>query len=259
MFGFQEVGQKKFNRNFLKNIVFEVFFDSVSLNLKENQSKIEKIFSDSFDFFNPGQEIEIAINKKDTNFQQKEGNANISIKDERGEKSIIIHSNKINFIIDSNCYTSFHESLLPYINKNFRELFDLYKIEKTTRLSIRKINVINFKKMDNPSGILNFLLHSKLADYINSFPDNKSINSSIQSINYKKDDYHLNINYGFNLPPQLNLETGQLIVDIDLLKKSDTTIKEIEKESTSINSEIFRVFNWIINKKAKEILDNKNV
>ena len=65
----------------------------------------------------------------------------------------------------------------------------------------------------------------------------------------------MNIKYGLIIPPQLNLETGQLVIDIDLYKQENIVTGELISTSELINSEIFNIFSWLINKNTKKMLD----
>ena len=74
-------------------------------------------------------------------------------------------------------------------------------------------------------------------------------------MNYKDGDKHLNIKYGLIIPPQLNSEFGQLIIDIDLYNQEIINAESIISEVKLMNSEIFNIFNWLINDNTKELLN----
>ncbi len=257
MFDFPEVEHKKFNKNFLKTVIFQINFEEY-IDLTEKSLKIGKLFKDNFPRYSSGKGkgFEILLNNENANFQQIDNGHNINMKSENGQRIININEKSLSFTVGGSSYISF-DNLLNDIN-NIISFLVLCEIDSIQRLAIRKINIVEFKNNENPSDILKFLLNPILINHIDEFPNNPYINHSIQSINYKKNDDYLNIKYGLNFPPQLNSEIGQLIIDIDLFKQEKIDVSSIISNSKLINSEIFNIFNWIVNENAKKILDGQN-
>lgn len=254
MFGFKEIEHKKYKKNFLKTVVFQVNFDKC-INLKELDTKIEELFKINFPRFNSaqGKGIEISLNNENANFQQINDGHNINMKSEDGQRIINISEKNLSFTIGGSSY-SYFDNLIKDLNCIISFL-ELCKIDTVNRLAIRKINLVEFKNNENPSDILKFLLNPILVNQIDDFPNRQFINHSIQSINYKNENNFLNIKYGLNIPPQLNSEVGHLIIDIDLFKQEKIEITDIIKNSKLINSEIFNIFSWLVNDNTKKILD----
>lgn len=254
MFGFKEIEHKKYKNNFLKTVVFQVDFDKC-INLKEHDSKIEKLFKINFPRFNSaqGKGFEISLNNENPNFQQINDGHTINLKSENGQRVIKVTEKSLSFTIGGSSY-SYFDNLIDDFNCIISFL-ELCKIDTVNRLAIRKINLVEFKNNENPSDILKFLLNPNIVSQIDDFPNRQLVNHSIQSINYKDENNFLNIKYGLNIPPQLNSEVGHLIIDIDLFKQEKIKIKDIIKNSKSINSEIFNIFSWLINDNTKKILN----
>lgn len=257
MFGFPEVEHKKYKKNFLKTVVFQIQFDKC-INLESKEAEIGKLFKENFPRLTTGKGkgIEIILNNQNANLQQVNNGHNINIKSENGQRIIDINETDLNFTIGGSSYISFN-NLITDVN-NIISFLDLCEIDSIKRLAIRKINIVEFKNNENPSDILNFLINPNLINNIQEFPNRSLVNHSIHSINYKSGEKHLNIKYGLNIPPQLNSEIGQLIIDIDLFNKGKIESKDIVSESKLMNSEIFNIFSWLINDNTKQILDDEN-
>ncbi len=254
MFDFPKVEHKTFAKNFLKTVIFQVNFEKC-IKLKDKASEIGDLFKDNFPRFSSGKGkgFEILLNNENANFQQIEEGHNINMKSENGQRIINISENNLSFTVGGTSYKSF-ENILNDL-ENIISFLTLCGIDEITRLAIRKINIVEFKNSENPSDVLRFLLNPMLIDHIEEFPNRQHINHSIQSINFKKNSDYLNIKYGLNFPPQLNSEVGQLIIDIDLFKQCKIDKSDIISNSKTINSEIFNIFNWVINENAKNLLN----
>lgn len=254
MFGFPRVEHKKYNKNFLKTVVFQLQFEKC-LDLESKESEIGQLFKDNFPRLSTGKGkgFEIILNNENANVQQVNNGHNINMKSENGQRIVDINETVINFTVGGSSYISF-DNLITDLN-NIISFLELCKINSVKRLAIRKINIVEFKNNENPSDILNFLINPALVGHIQDFPNRKLITHSIQSVNYKNGEKYLNIKYGLNIPPQLNSELGQLIIDIDLFNQEIIETKNIISESKLMNSEIFNIFNWLINENTKSILN----
>jgi uncharacterized protein (TIGR04255 family) len=255
VFGFQTVERKEYKKNFLRKVFFQIEYDSCK-NLKENSSKIEFLFKDDFPRFNlgKGKGFQISIDKEKTNFQHIDEGDNIILKSLDGQKEINIGEGSLNFSVEGNVYSRYN-SVLSDLEKII-EFLRICDIKKVKRFSIRKINIVEFKNNDNPNGILDLLLNKALINNNDAFPNMNNINHNIHSVNFVNENYFLNLKYGMNILPQLNSERGQLIIDIEIVNKNEILLLEILKESGKINSEIFNVFDWVINENTKNLLNN---
>lgn len=255
MFGFQSVERKEYKKNFLRKVFFQIQYSSCN-NLKDNSSQIELLFKDTFPRFNlgKGKGFQISIDKEKTNFQHIEEGDNIILKSLDGQKEINISQTSLNFSIEGSVYSRY-DSVLSDL-ESIIEFLNICNIEKVNRFSIRKINIVEFKNNDNPNGILDLLLNKALINNNDAFPNMNNINHNIHSVNFVNESYFLNLKYGMNILPQLNGERGQLIIDIEITNKNQILLLEILNESSKINSEIFNVFDWVINENTKKLLNN---
>lgn len=255
MFGFKEVIHKEYKNNFLRTVVFQLLFEKND-QLENKRSEIKELFKSSFPRFSTskGKGFEISFNNENTNFQPMEEGYIISLKSEDGQKSIEINETTLSFTITGKaykCFDNLNEEL-----KNIVDFLKLCSIQSISRLALRKINIVEFKNdNNNPTDILTFLLNLDLVSQLNSYPNRNHINHCLQVLNYKDGNNHLNIKYGLIIPEQLNTEIGQLIIDIDLFKQELIDVDTIISNSNTINSEIFNIFNWLINDNTKKILN----
>jgi len=257
VFGFTPVKHKKYNNNFLKTVVIQLSYTKCDL-IENHASEIKEIFKESFPRFNSskGKGFEISFgNTTDANFQQIESGHNIDLRTQDGQKIINISEESISFTISGKQYLSFN-NLTNELEK-ISSILDLCSIKNINRLAIRKINIIEFKNTENPSEILNFLINPNLIGNLDFFPNREKINQSIQTINYQDNNNYLNIKYGLNVPAQLKSELGQLIIDIDLFKQEDIDKNTFTSVLSEINSEIFNIFNWVINDNTKNLLNEQ--
>lgn len=254
MFGFEKVEHKKFKKNFLKTVIIQLSFEKCNL-LQGKLKEIEQIFKNDFPRFNSakGKGFEISLGNEDANFHQIEGSHQIDMRTLDGQKVLTINEEVLSLTISGNIYESF-EGLSPEIEK-IMSFFSICEILKFKRIAIRKINIVEFKITEDPSSILQLLLNPNLIGNINFIPNKKDVNHYIQSLNYAKEDFFLNIKYGLNIPPQENTGIGQVIIDIDLYKKADIESGEIKTLLETINSEIFYTFNWVISEDTIKLIN----
>lgn len=255
MFGFQPIERKVYEKNFLRKVFFQLNFNSCK-NLKENSQKVEELFKDSFPRFGlgKGKGFQISIDKEKTNFQHIEQGDNISLKSIDGQKQIIINETGLNFSVEGIVYKSY-ESIQDDLARII-QLLKICDVVDLTKISLRKLNIIEFKGDENPNGILDFLLNKALVNSNDAFPNMKLINHNIHSVNFINKEYSLNLKYGMNVLPILENKIGQLIIDMDIAANKNIPVDNILSESRQINDEIFNVFNWVINENAKRIILN---
>lgn len=252
MFGFPKTAYTKYKQNFLKSVIYQIEFDRCT-DIKSQEEDIRELFADQFPRFNAGEGkgFGIILDSKSANFQEFNGRYSINMKSKDGQRVVNVDETSLNFAIAGSSYTSFKELIVDI--KNFIRILEICQIKEINKLAIRKINIVEFRNEGTPIEILNFFLNPNIVN-INTLPNIEHINHSIQSINYKNEDDYLNIKYGMNLPP-INTEIGQLIIDIGLFTQKPLSPSKIIDTSELINSEIFNIFNWIINDDAKAILN----
>ena len=116
MFGFPKVEHKKYNKNFLKTVIFQLQFEKC-LNIESKEKEISHLFKNNFPRLSSGKgkEFEIILNNEKANFQQVNSGHNINMKSENGQRIIDINETGLSFTIGGSSYVSF-ENLLIDIN-----------------------------------------------------------------------------------------------------------------------------------------------
>lgn len=258
MFGFPNVEYKKFSKNFLRTVVFQINFKKL-----ENFNEFREVLSDSFKHSFPrinknlpkGFQISLNSNNQTPILQSLKEDDGIELKSENGQKVIRVTNGSFVFTINGNEYKGF-ELILKELS-SFTAILSDFKINEVNRLSIRKLNIVEFKVTDNPFSMLSLLLSPYLSNNFEYYPSQQFIEQNIQTLRYKKDEFRLNLNYGLNLPILQNPQIGQVLIDIDLINTSKIDVLELEKIATEMNQEIFNVFNWAVSDKTLALLGDE--
>ncbi len=255
MFGFQESDYQIFKRNFLRRVVFKIDFKK-NTDILSQEEFVKSIFSDSFPRFvkAQGNGVQITLGDQNPRFEQVKGQESFVLKSSDGLTTLDISDSSLELSFDNSAYKS---------SDNIRDLFGLFKdlfknkLDSLERVSLNKINIIEFGNDSNPNGILFFLLNNSVVGNVDAFPNTELINHNLQSVNYRNEDYFLNIKYGMNIPPVKNMKIGQVIIDIELVKHTTSQLNEISSIFDEINSEIYNVFCTLISENTKDLLNGK--
>ncbi len=258
MFGFDFVERDlSLKKNFLKSVIVQINFDKIQnyINFKD---KVIAQFKDNFPRISESNQDEYRIEFKPNHTpilsEKKGATESFEMKSSSGQEILKISNNSVAYVTSGQRYQSFEKILA--ISQELSEIILFFGVRLVNRLSIRKLNIIEFNEVSNPTEILNFILNPELLSNLNYFPNNKFIRQNIHSVNYVNNSYYLNIRYGLNqLPP--TYELGQIILDIDLFNTNSISISDIGNELKKINQEIFNVFIWAISENTKQILHDE--
>ena len=253
MFGFPKVEYVVYNRNFLRKVIFQLDFKK-NPKIIENEDFLKSIFINEFPRFvkAQGNGLQITFGNEKPIMETLNQSENFILKSQDGQTVIEINDTSLRLSFDNSAYKS---------SNNIRKVLSLFdsflenNIVDVEKISLKKINIVEFDNDSNPNGILYFLLNKSMIGNIDSFPNTELINHNLQSVNYKNEDFLLNLKYGMNIPPIQNLKIGQVIIDIEISKYTKTNIKEIKNVFEEINAEAFNVFNSLINENTKKILN----
>ncbi len=253
MFGFPKAEYLVYNINFLRKVIFQLDFKKNS-KITENEDFLKSIFINDFPRFvkAQGNGLQITFGNEKPKMETLNESENFILKSQDGQTIIEINDRALRLSFDNTGYKSSNDirKVLNLFN-NFLE----NKIDEVEKISLKKINIVEFDNEGDPNGVLYFLLNRSMIGNMDSFPNTKLINHNLQSVNYKTEDFLLNLKYGMNIPPIQNLKIGQVIIDIEISKHTKTNIKEIKNIFEEINSETFNVFNSLINENTKNILN----
>ena len=255
MFGFNHIQRDtSFKKNFLKTVVFQINFQEVSEFMdmrKDIISYFEKDFPRINDNFQNEIKIEFKPNQTPILDHVNGTKKGFEMKTTDGQEVLKFNNTSMSYVVSGQVYKNF-ESVSVVIN-SFTRLLKNMKVSFINRIAIRKLNIIEFKDVDNPSEILQYLINPELLSNLNYFPNQRFIKQNMHSINYINSSSYLNIRYGLNLIPP-NFEIGQTIIDIDLFITSNIEVKDIESKAEKINQEIYNVFSWAISENTKNLL-----
>jgi uncharacterized protein (TIGR04255 family) len=253
VFGFPKTEYVIYNRNFLRKVIFQLDFKKTP-KVIENEDFLKSIFINDFPRFvkAQGNGLQITFGNEKPKLETLAESENFILKSQDGQSIIEINDKCLRLSFDNTAYKSSNDirKVLSLFN-NFLE----NQIELVEKISVKKINIVEFDNENNPNGILYFLLNKSMIGNVDSFPNSELINHNLQSVNYKNEDFLLNLKYGMNIPPIQNLKIGQVIIDIEISKHTKTNINDIHNIFEEINTEIFNVFNSLINENTKNILN----
>ena len=256
MFGFPIVDHRNYNKNFLKTVVFQIAFEE-NLEIITRKDEIFELFHESFPRTNEntstGVQVSFDSNEKTPILESIEGLSALDLKSNDGQKIINITSTNFTLTYNGTVYQTF-EQLKSELNV-LNSFFTLFGIQTLKRISIRKINLIEFKIAENASDILKYVINSDLLSNLNYFPSPNLIKQNIQNVRYESGKNSLNLRYGLNVPPTNNSENGQVILDIDLISRENVKIENVFTISDKINNEIFNIFKWAINQNIINLLN----
>lgn len=261
MFNFPHIDHRKYRKNFLKTVIFQIAFEE-NITLIDKKPEIVEIFNKVFPRVNDKvtKGIQISFKNDQTpilqHIENEKTGISIEMRSNDGQRILSIDNSSLSYTIGGKSYTSFDDlkSDLELLNS----FFELTKINKVKRVAIRKINIIEFVVNNNASDFLAHLISPELLSNLNYFPNTQFISQNIQTIYYQKDDFKLNIKYGLNIPPITNKEIGQIILDIDLFNTSQIDSYNTIRVAEEINNEIFNIFNWAISDNTKNLLDGQD-
>lgn len=254
MFGFKKQNRENYDRTFLRKVFLTIEYPQINT-LKEQSEQLKVLFTDIFPRFTLGKDMNYQLsfgNNVNTDLKSLGENDNILFRSLNGKKQLNISCDRLMLSIEGDDYRSY-ESSIKGITELIKKYFDLAGINTIFNISIRKINLIEFGYSDNdyPNGILSTLLNENIILSDVSFPDISKITMNIHNIDFKEDEYSLNLKYGMNT---LDKGVGQLLVDLNLIYRDTLTVDKMDAEFEVINSEIYDAFYWIFNDTAKKML-----
>ncbi|WP_407477065.1 TIGR04255 family protein [Elizabethkingia anophelis] len=261
MFGFQKQNREIYNRTFLRKVILSVEYSPINT-IKEYSENVKQLFSETFPRFTLGKDrnFQLLFGNNSSNVENVVENDNITLRSIDGKKNLSISCDNLVLTIEEQEYESYEKTLIPII-EIFKNYFNLLEINTIFNTSIRKINLIEFGYNENnyPNGILETLLNKNLVTNDSSFPDSSKISMNIHNIDFKENNYTLNIKYGMNTLSQSDNKIGQLIVDLNMITFDELNINKLNDELLVLNDELYNAFYWIFNDTAKKMLRDDNI
>jgi len=148
-------------------------------------------------------------------------------------------------------YTHFVEAQAEF-NRLIESVLPILNIEAYTKLSIRKINVVNCQPAilgddEEPwLGVMQDVFNPELIGHVLQSPASSKLTSSVVNSRFHSDNNYLTIIYGI-LPKQVEPGVRQAVLDIDLAFERDVvSLEEVRLNFAELNKEIFNIFMWSI-------------
>lgn len=183
----------------------------------------------------------------------------------KGDGSISINFTKdqVNIIMSGQKYETFTQSMLPNVF-NLRSFFkNVVKIDKIERITLRKINVWNFKNEKNvevtgsgtraavfSTSLLEALSKDNLTDQEAEMPD-------MMKCEWNDDNESLTIRSAFNKTDEKD-GFSQLILDTEycVSKHDGFKLEDIANELLHYNSTLYQAYHWCVNDKVKNLMNH---
>lgn len=264
MFGFPRIDRDddfQYASNFLRSAIFQVRYDSIE-NIKEIKSEIKGLFIESFPRYNDAidQGIKITAPPPGSDktpymeaIKDKEG---MEMRSQDGKMNISIAHNQFTLTVSGDVYSNFL-GLLNQLSAIDR-FFEICDIKRLSRVSLRKINVIDFLHEGNDMiETSNKIFSSNVTQNIQTYPGEEFIKKNIQQVTYESENDTLIFKHG--LVPELAQNQGNgnyssVLIDIDRINVSDTPVNEMTERAKELNREIFDIFLWSLSQESKELL-----
>lgn len=265
MFGFKKIDRSnidEFKKNYLRSVVVQVRFDN-SFKLDDRIDTFKETFKDEFPRFKEQSKhsLNVTIGEDETPIIEpsKKVSNGFNLRSESGNKLLSCNTDAVTLNIAGVEYKNF-EQLKDFLNK-LQNLLESCGLDSLSRVSIRKINIIDFNIPENeevtPYQLMEFILNNNLVGKSEAIPSSSSIEQSIQSLTLQKKSYRLILRYGMIVHSPKN-KKGQVLIDIDCINNNSVAVRNIKSEFESINSEIFNIFNWCLSEEAyKQLLNEK--
>ncbi|MEZ4887809.1 MAG: TIGR04255 family protein [Chitinophagales bacterium] len=259
MFGFPKISKPigyGFKRNFIKSATFQIKFEKNN-QILDFKDKLDDLFKDIMPLSKEINETKVDFKFEDkTPIILKSSNTQrgFEYKDKNGFQIINITVDALTYIVTGEYYSNFH-NIYNDIRGKIISFIDISNIEELKRISIRKVNIMEFQSEDSTVAcdFLPLIFNKEIVKSSLNFPNCSNINSSISNLRLLKNQYQLNLGYGM-LPYNLSSRKQQALIDIDLLySNSNIPIEELEKHFIIINDEIFNIFNWVL---SDEIIES---
>ena len=184
---------KRYQKNFLSNVVFKLDFPTLSDYGFEKIKEFQKSIKKEFQILEEQKGIMIEHKLKGTEPIEYKTTEMLKWVFFNKTKTRIISFENNNIIVEFKEYTHFEE-YFKIVDLVTKSLFQLFPSIVSTRLGVRYINQINLEeklpfKWDN-------LLNKSLLDSMNFISNKKDMSRYITSIELNKEDYRLRFQYG---------------------------------------------------------------
>ncbi|MDR3223576.1 MAG: TIGR04255 family protein [Methanobrevibacter sp.] len=236
--------EKTYIKNYLTDVIFEVNFPPI-LELMGGDDQYASIFQknivDKFPYSEIKKGEEITLNVPKIKSERKKINSWLFKDDVIPKKIVILNYNKIVLHYKKH-YTTFNDFF-----ETIQLIFDAlckYPVRKVEYIGMRYINQIDENK--NLEDLINEKLH-----ITSGFVDKDDILRSMHSLEFRKEDYVFNFNFGY--PNSRAMK--EFVLDYICKYKEVTDINNVSKIAREMNKIIKEYFEKSISKGLREIMN----
>lgn len=271
MFGINDYEKRVFKHNFLRNIIFKVYFkENVSCSSK--RADFIETFKEDFPIISDGIAQKIAFT---LGGQNGEGQS-VSIKDDSNAHQVIMRSKETQKEITlNNELLQYKETGLTYssshdFNSKIYKGVDFLQKNGTVEckaFSLRKINIVDFvsnnienKEVSTYDPLRELVAPYLLCMYEDFKSSNKFIKQNIYTIQFEEKDYSLTIKYGYIISEK-NISNsnikGQIVIDLSIEKKGSFSIDTLSDELQKSHQELYNAFRWCISSRMFNMINGE--
>ncbi|NMG82917.1 MAG: TIGR04255 family protein [Methanosarcinales archaeon] len=245
--------ERRYEKNFLSNVVFKLDFPTLSDYSLEKIKKFQELIKKEFQILKEKKGVRIQHKLKRTDLIETETTEIQKWGFFNKTKSRNVSFENNNIIVEFKEYTHSDE-YFKTIDLVIKSLFQIFPSIVSTRLGLRYINQINLKE-DNPFKWDN-LLNESLLDSMKFIFDKKDMSRYITLIELNKEDYQVKFQYGIanSLYPSPIIKK-EFVLDYDCFTyESLAKTEEIMGKVKDFNEVISDMFEESIGNGLRELM-----
>lgn len=245
--------RREYKNTFLQNVLVKIDFkernliDSEEVSRKWNEFVVSNFNNSSnktnlpVDFF----ETPIRVSRKD------------------GNCSFFFSKKVVSAVVGAKDYRTFVDSVIPQIYKISKFLTDVISTNEITRLSLRKINIWQFKfngtSSIKPDEVRKILFSNALM----SHEESRALNEDEQNIDnlhkyeWEDGDKKAIVKTFFIPPKQANVFAQ--VLDTELQMNTPIQINQVQDNFIELNNILYNLFHWCVSERVIDVMSGKKL
>lgn len=270
MFGIPEIEKKTFHNDFINRVVVAGAYNSNRSCTAQRQSLKDR-YADLLPMQNDSPQQQYQINF-DVRTKQTSVNANV---DEQDRQIVLRSKNMQKELMLMNNSFRYHEIGDSYgtsvtFDDTVQPAIDYLKeagVAQLNMMKLQKINIIGYEmgKQEGTEGPVPFwqpaanLINARLMPQYDAMTGvSTNMRQHVSNLQLTDGAYVLTIKYGFRLTERKqdgSMAKGQVIVDLEMERKTPVAIVAVADELTLMHKELFNAFLWSISDSYVNLLD----
>ncbi len=248
---FKNIEHRIYKNTFLQNTLVEMQYESIKSRLSAKE-----VFCDFQSF--ASKNLGIDDIKEDEGLTEK----GIIISSDEIDTKFYIYDNKLIIKIGRKNYSSFQESVIPYIKIAEDFLQSVAKLEVINSLEIRKINIWPYNILDQNT--LTETLMSKIfskellenGNFKSQSPENRNVTQWMKEKIFNWEDILLKLKYGFIAKDEQH-DKERIILDSTAESSHKATIDNGEMRALleKLNTILFDAYHWSVTDEIIQIMN----